>query len=43
MNEKVYKQFAKEGLNIPFPQMDIHVQNGHTMNIVEEGLDKMIQ
>lgn len=25
MNEKVYKQFAKEGLNIPFPQMDVHV------------------
>ncbi|WP_421897210.1 mechanosensitive ion channel family protein [Marinoscillum sp.] len=27
MNEKVYKQFAKEGLNIPFPQMDVHVHN----------------
>lgn len=25
MNEKVYNTFAKEGLNIPFPQMDIHV------------------
>jgi small conductance mechanosensitive channel len=25
MNEKVYKEFAKEGLNIPFPQMDVHV------------------
>jgi small conductance mechanosensitive channel len=25
MNEKVYKTFAKEGLNIPFPQMDVHV------------------
>lgn len=25
MNEKVYKGFAKEGLNIPFPQMDVHV------------------
>ena len=26
MNEKVYKNFAKEGLNIPFPQMDVHVK-----------------
>lgn len=26
MNEKVYKTFPKEGLNIPFPQMDIHLQ-----------------
>jgi small conductance mechanosensitive channel len=25
MNEKVYKGFAKEGLSIPFPQMDVHV------------------
>lgn len=25
MNENVYKAFAKEGLNIPFPQMDVHV------------------
>ncbi|MFT5954827.1 MAG: small conductance mechanosensitive channel, partial [Cyclobacteriaceae bacterium] len=25
MNEKVYKGFAVEGLNIPFPQMDVHV------------------
>jgi small conductance mechanosensitive channel len=27
MNEKVYKTFDKEGLNIPFPQRDIHVYN----------------
>ena len=27
MNEKVYKNFGKEGLNIPFPQMDVHVHN----------------
>lgn len=26
MNEAVYKTFAKEGLSIPFPQMDVHVQ-----------------
>lgn len=26
MKEKVYKTFAKEGLNIPFPQMDVHIQ-----------------
>lgn len=25
MNEKVYETFAKEGLNIPFPQMDVHL------------------
>jgi small conductance mechanosensitive channel len=25
MNEQVYKVFAKEGLNIPYPQMDVHV------------------
>ncbi|MEH6452065.1 MAG: mechanosensitive ion channel domain-containing protein [Psychromonas sp.] len=25
MNENVYKTFGKEGLNIPFPQMDVHV------------------
>ena len=26
MNERVYKTFAKEGLNIPFPQMDVHMK-----------------
>lgn len=26
MNEKVYKTFPKEGLNIPFPQMDVHLK-----------------
>lgn len=25
MNEKVYKTFPKKGLNIPFPQMDVHL------------------
>lgn len=25
MNEKVYKSFHREGINIPFPQMDVHV------------------
>lgn len=25
INEKVYKTFGKEGLNIPFPQMDVHL------------------
>jgi small conductance mechanosensitive channel len=25
LNKEVYKNFAKEGLNIPFPQMDVHV------------------
>lgn len=26
MNEKVYKTFAKEGINIPFPQLDVHMK-----------------
>ncbi len=25
MNEKIYKTFGQEGLNIPFPQMDVHL------------------
>lgn len=25
LNERVYKEFDKHGLNIPFPQMDVHV------------------
>ncbi len=25
MNEKVYKTFATEGINIPFPQLDVHL------------------
>ncbi|WP_421872237.1 mechanosensitive ion channel family protein [Marinoscillum sp.] len=29
MNEKVYKEFAKEGLNIPFPQMDVHLHKNN--------------
>lgn len=34
MNERVYKVFAEEGLNIPFPQMDVHLhqpQNSHSV------------
>lgn len=27
MNENTYKTFNKEGINIPFPQMDVHVHN----------------
>ncbi|MFA7274110.1 MAG: mechanosensitive ion channel domain-containing protein [Crocinitomicaceae bacterium] len=27
MNERVYKEFSKAGLHIPFPQMDVHVVN----------------
>jgi len=26
MNENIYKTFNKEGINIPYPQMDVHVQ-----------------
>lgn len=29
MNENVYNTFAKEGLNIPFPQMDVHLHNNN--------------
>ena len=25
MNENIYKTFEKEGLNIPYPQMDVHL------------------
>lgn len=31
MNEKVYKTFAEENLNIPFPQLDVHLHQ-KTMN-----------
>jgi Small-conductance mechanosensitive channel len=27
MNEKVYKSFPAEGLNLPFPQIDVHLKN----------------
>ena len=27
MNKRVYKEFGQHGLNIPFPQMDLHVHN----------------
>lgn len=27
MNEKVYKAFAEENLNIPFPQIDVHMKS----------------
>ncbi|MCK9452729.1 MAG: mechanosensitive ion channel [Bacteroidales bacterium] len=27
MNEKVYKTFSEQGINIPFPQMDVHLHN----------------
>ncbi len=27
MNERVYKEFGEHDLNIPFPQMDVHVHN----------------
>ena len=26
MHEKVYKTFNKQGLNIPYPQMDVHMK-----------------
>ena len=27
MNENVYKTFDQKGLNIPYPQMDVHLHN----------------
>lgn len=27
MNERVYKEFSKAGLHIPFPQVDVHMSN----------------
>lgn len=27
MNEKIYEQFGENNLNIPFPQMDVHLHN----------------
>lgn len=30
MNEKIYNTFSKQGLNIPFPQMDVHIHNENT-------------
>jgi len=27
MNKRVYKEFGQHGLNIPFPQMDVHIHN----------------
>lgn len=29
LNEQVYKTFEKEGLNIPFPQMDVHLHQNN--------------
>jgi small conductance mechanosensitive channel len=28
MNQQVYQTFPQKGLNIPFPQMDVHLHNG---------------
>lgn len=33
MNEMVYKTFDKEGLNIPFPQRDVHVHQAGTPGV----------
>ena len=30
LNEKVYKTFTAEGINIPFPQMDVHLYRPET-------------
>lgn len=27
INELLYKSFSKEGINIPFPQLDVHIKN----------------
>ena len=31
LNEQSYKNFKKEGLNIPFPQMDVHLHQNHSI------------
>ena len=31
LNEQSYKTFEKEGLNIPFPQMDVHLYKNHSI------------
>lgn len=33
MNENIYKTFKKEGLNIPFPQMDVHLHDNRGVGI----------
>ncbi len=30
LNEQVYRSFGNEGLNIPFPQMDVHLQSSNS-------------
>ena len=29
MNKKVYETFGQQGLNIPYPQLDVHLHNNH--------------
>lgn len=43
MNEKVYKRFGEYKLNIPFPQMDVHVQNGYEKEVVDKELQDLIR
>lgn len=33
LTEQVYKEFPKQGLNIPFPQMDVHVHQQSTTKL----------
>ena len=42
MNEKVYKRFGEYKLNIPYPQLDIHLHNGKNIKDVEKKLDEMV-
>ena len=32
MNENIYNTFNREGLNIPFPQMDVHIHDNNNNN-----------
>src|SRR5690554_15191 len=43
MNEKVYKRFGEYKLNIPFPQMDVHVQNGFEKEVADKELQDLIR
>ena len=31
MNESIYKEFNRAGLNIPYPQMDVHLMSSERM------------
>ena len=34
LNEEIYKTFDKEGLNIPYPQMDVHFHKTESYSLL---------